>query len=124
MLNRFDVTATVAVKDLARARAFYEGLLGLQPAEPPEPEMLALRSGGSVLMVYESAYAGTNQANAATWQVERIDELVAGLRQRGVRFEHYDLPGMVREGDIHRQGGRSVAWCKDPDGNILCLAQG
>ena len=45
------------------------------------------------------------------------------LRGKGVRFEHYELPETVREGDIHRGHGRSVAWCKDPDGNILCFAQ-
>lgn len=125
MLNRTNAMATIAVKDLARARAFYEGQLGLEPAEPPEAHMVTLRSGESLLTVYESAYAGTNQATAATWDVgEGLEQLVTELKQRGVQFEHYDLPGVVREGDIHRLGGRGAAWCKDPDGNILCFAQG
>ena len=125
MLDRFDVMATIAVKDLARAREFYEGKLGLQPAGPAEPGMVPLRSGATTLLLYESSFAGTNQANAATWNVQGdLAALVKGLRARGVPFEHYDMPGMVREGDVHRQGGRSVAWCRDPDGNILCVANG
>jgi len=125
MLNRCDVMATLAVKDLARARAFYEGQLGLQLAGPAEPGMAPMRSGSTTLLLYESSYAGTNQANAATWNVTGdIGALVRELKERGVRFEHYDLPDTRREGDLHVQGSRRVAWCKDPDGNILCLAQG
>ena len=49
---------------------------------------------------------------------------IAGLQDKGVRFEHYDMPGMTRDGDIHRCGDRRVAWFKDPDGNILSLVSG
>jgi catechol 2,3-dioxygenase-like lactoylglutathione lyase family enzyme len=125
MLDRSEVMATVAVRDLAAAKAFYEGKLGLQPQQPAEAEMAAYRCGGATLLVYQSEFAGTNRANAATWNVKSgLEQVVQELKAKGVRFEHYDLPGMVREGDIHRGGGRGVAWCKDPDGNILCLAQG
>ena len=123
MLKDCEVMATVAVRELARARAFYEGKLGLQPTES-EPQMVAYRSGGATLMVYESQYAGTNKATAATWNVPKdLEQLVRELKAKGVAFEHYDLPGTVRDGDIHRAEGISVAWCKDPDGNILNLAQ-
>ena len=83
-----------------------------------------LESGGTTLLVYESQFAGTNHANAATFSIRKdIESLVAALQGKGVKFEQYDLPDTVREGVIHRGQGRSVAWCKDPDGNILCLAQ-
>ena len=124
MLNASDVMATIAVKDIARARAFYEGKLGLQPAAPAEPGMAALRSGATTLLLYESQYAGTNQANAATWDVGDIEAVVRALKERGVKFEHYNMPDTVLEGDLHVQGKRRVAWCKDPDGNILCIANG
>jgi catechol 2,3-dioxygenase-like lactoylglutathione lyase family enzyme len=124
MLNRSDVMATISVKDVTRARAFYEGVLGLA-VESAEPGMLALRSGSTILLVYESEFAGTNKANAATWNVAGdIAALVAALKAKGVRFEHYDMPDTKMEGDLHVQGGRKVAWCKDPDGNILCIAHG
>jgi catechol 2,3-dioxygenase-like lactoylglutathione lyase family enzyme len=124
MLKDAEVMATVAVRNVEKARAFYEGKLGLELAMPPEPGMVGYRSGGTTLLVYESQFAGTNQANAATFSIRKdIESLVAALQGKGVQFEQYDLPDTVREGAIHRGHGRSVAWCKDPDGNILCLAQ-
>jgi len=53
-----------------------------------------------------------------------IVRLVAALGARGVRFEHYDMPGTKLEGDLHVMGGMKVAWFKDPDGNILNLING
>jgi catechol 2,3-dioxygenase-like lactoylglutathione lyase family enzyme len=124
MLKDAQVMATVAVRDLAQARRFYEGQLGLSPDGPGEEAMAAYRCGGALLLVYESQFAGTNRATAATWAIASgLEELVRSLQAKGVTFEQYDLPDTVREGVIHRGGGRSVAWCKDPDGNILCFAQ-
>jgi catechol 2,3-dioxygenase-like lactoylglutathione lyase family enzyme len=125
MLKQCNAMATIAVKDVEAARQFYEGQLGLDPVAS-EPGMLVLRSGDSTVMVYESAFAGTNKANAATWSVTGdIEELVRTLRARGVPFLHYDdMPDTKRQGDIHVSDDRKVAWCHDPDGNILCLAHG
>jgi hypothetical protein len=44
------------------------------------------------------------------------------LKSKGVTFEHYDMPGLSLEGDIHVGQGMKVAWFKDPDGNILNFA--
>lgn len=124
MLNNAEVMATVAVRDIARARAFYEDKLGLHPTGG-EPHMVAYRCGGATLLVYESTFAGSNQANAATFSIASdIEQVVHALQAQGVRFEQYDLPDTVRDGPLHKGHGRTVAWCKDPDGNILCLAQG
>jgi catechol 2,3-dioxygenase-like lactoylglutathione lyase family enzyme len=126
MLKNADAMATIAVKDVKAARGFYVDKLGLEPAGADEPGMLGLRSGGSTVLVYESQYAGTNKATAATWTVgDGIEDLVRSLRDKGVPFEHYDdMPDTVRRGDIHVSGGRKVAWARDPDGNILCLVNG
>jgi catechol 2,3-dioxygenase-like lactoylglutathione lyase family enzyme len=125
MLNTCDAMATIAVKDIATARAFYEGKLGLTLAGEAEPGMVPLRRGNTTVLLYESAFAGTNKANAATWNVTGdIDALVRDLRAKGVPFEHYDMPDTRREGDIHVSGDRRVAWARDPDGNLLCLAKG
>jgi catechol 2,3-dioxygenase-like lactoylglutathione lyase family enzyme len=124
MLKQSNAMATIAVKDVDAARKFYEGQLGLAPVAS-EPGMLVLRSGDSTVMVYQSNYAGTNKATSATWSVTGdIEELVRTLGARGVPFLHYDLPDTTRQGDIHVSGDRKVAWCHDPDGNILCLAHG
>ncbi len=74
------------------------------------------------MLVYQPAYAGTNQATAITWDLgSQLAGVVAALAAKGVRFEHYDMPGMRLEGDIHVADGTKAAWLKDPDGNILSL---
>jgi hypothetical protein len=46
------------------------------------------------------------------------------LKAQGVSFEHYEMPGTTLQGDIHVSGDMKAAWFKDPDGNILCVANG
>jgi catechol 2,3-dioxygenase-like lactoylglutathione lyase family enzyme len=121
MLGNSDAVATIAVKDLARARPFYEGTLGLKPTETTEPGVCDYRSGSSSVLVYESAYAGTNRATAATWVVQDVEGTVRGLKAKGVAFEHYDLPDATWNGDVLVAGRIKAAWFKDPDGNILAL---
>jgi catechol 2,3-dioxygenase-like lactoylglutathione lyase family enzyme len=122
MLSDNEAIATVAVKDLKAAAAFYEGKLGLKEASREGQELIGYRCGNSVLNVYRSDYAGTNKANAVTWAVgEDVAGLVRTLKAKGVVFEHYDLPGLRLEGDVHIGGNMKVAWFKDPDGNILNL---
>lgn len=113
----------VGVKDLGAAAHFYEETLGLTRFGPENPEVVTFRSGGTSLNVYRSEFAGTNQATTAVWVVgDDLEPIVSGLRDKGVKFEHYDLPEMQRKGDIHVAGDLRVAWFKDPDGNILSLS--
>ena len=51
----------------------------------------------------------------------QLDSFVQDLRTKGVAFEHYDLPGTTRDGDIHEVGDIRGVWFKDPDGNIIGL---
>jgi catechol 2,3-dioxygenase-like lactoylglutathione lyase family enzyme len=124
MLGDAQVVATIAVKDLETAKHFYEDTLGLAPVQGSEEEGgVVYRSGSSSVLVYESQYAGTNQATAATWVVgDDLDGVVRDLKQRGVSFERYDLPDTERTGDVHVAGDMRMAWFKDPDGNILGIA--
>jgi catechol 2,3-dioxygenase-like lactoylglutathione lyase family enzyme len=123
MLGDKDVIATVAVKDLATARKFYEGTLGLKVVDAEGSEAITFQGGRAALIVYRSQYAGTNKATALNWKVgSAIGEIVAALKAKGVSFEHYDFPGVTREGDVHVLGGSfRSAWFKDPDGNIIAL---
>jgi len=120
MLSDNDAIATVAVKNLEIAKKFYEGKLGLAKVMENE-EVLAFKAGTSTLFVYRSQYAGTNEATAVTFVAEDVDEVVQTLKERGVTFEHYDLPNMTRQGDLHVAGAMKTAWFKDPDGNIFSL---
>jgi catechol 2,3-dioxygenase-like lactoylglutathione lyase family enzyme len=126
MLGTKDAAATLAVKDINAARDFYENTLGLTQVEggPSDPSAVLYRSGSSTVLVYQSGYAGTNQATAASWAVgDELDAIVQSLKEKGVTFEHYDdLPGTTREGDVHVMGELKAVWFKDPDGNILNLA--
>ena len=122
MLENSNVTANLAVKDIAKAKAFYEGTLGLSQVDDMEGELIVYKSGDTLINVYHSQFAGTNKATAATWAVgDRIEPIVKSLRSKGITFEHYDMPGLSLEGDIHVGQGMKVAWSKDPDGNILNL---
>ena len=120
MLSDNDAIATVAVKNLETAKKFYEGTLGLTAVMENE-EVVAFRAGKSTLFVYRSQHAGTNKATAVTFVAEEVEDLVRTLKGRGVAFEHYDLPQMTRQGDIHVAGPMKTAWFKDPDGNIFSL---
>jgi catechol 2,3-dioxygenase-like lactoylglutathione lyase family enzyme len=126
MLADKDVMATIAVKDIEVASRFYEETLGLKRFATEGAEAVVYKSGMTTLFVYESRYAGTNRATAATWILgEGLDGVVQTLKQKGVTFEHYDdLPGTTRQGDVHVAGKAKLAWLKDPDGNILALASG
>ena len=121
MLDNKKAVANVAVKDLDVATKFYKNTLGLTPVHE-EKELVVFRSGPSEINVYRSDYAGTNKATAVTWTVDNVKEEVADLKSKGVVFEHYDMPGMTRDGDVYVSGDMKVAWFKDPDGNILNVA--
>jgi len=125
MLGDKNAIANLAVANLDVAKKFYEGTLGLKPVHTEGDEVIVYESGSSMINVYRSRYAGTNQATAVTWSAaDQIDAIVLGLRAKGVTFEHYDMPGLKLEGDIHVGDNMKVAWFKDPDGNILNLMNG
>ena len=120
MLGKKDAIATVAVKDLETAKRFYEDKLGLEKGPDQSDQVSTYKTGNSSLVVYTSAFAGTNKATTVTWGAGGdFDEIVKSLQSKGVAFERYDdLPGVTREGDVHRVGDLKLAWFKDPDGNI------
>ena len=123
MLGHIAPTPMLAVKDVAKARRFYEDTLGLEAAPGGMPEVITYTAGGSRFVVYQSQYAGTNKATALTWTVgDELEKTVADLRTRGVVFEHYDMPQTVRQGDVHVSGPIRNAWFRDPDGNIHGLS--
>jgi catechol 2,3-dioxygenase-like lactoylglutathione lyase family enzyme len=112
--------ATIAVSNIDTAKKFYEDTLGLKPSKKMGQEVAVYKSGGADIVVYHSEFAGTNKATSATWGVgNAFDSIVADLRKKSVAFEHYDMPGLTRQGDVHVSGTFKGAWLKDPDGNIL-----
>jgi catechol 2,3-dioxygenase-like lactoylglutathione lyase family enzyme len=118
-LSRYELNASIAVSDMARASEFYEDKLGLR----------ATSSGADGSKVYESALhvypspgnAGMSAATLATWYVDDVEEVVDALAAKGVKFEHYDGIVTDAKGISPRAGGGKVAWFKDPDGNTFAI---
>lgn len=122
MLGEKNSSANIAVKNLDVAKEFYENILGLRKIETFEDEVIVYKSGEASIVVYRSEFAGTNKATCVTWAVgSDMESIVKQLKNKGVNFEHYEMPDTVLEGDIHVYGDMKVAWFKDPDGNILNL---
>ena len=124
MLGKADAMPMIAVKDIDRARKFYEDTLGLKTKEEMGGEVLRVESGDTVINVYRSEFAGTNKATALTFEVEDIEAQVRELKDKGIFFEQYDMPGLERQGDLYVAEGMKTTWFKDPDGNILSLFEG
>jgi catechol 2,3-dioxygenase-like lactoylglutathione lyase family enzyme len=115
----------IAVKDLDRAKQFYEDKLGLETKDEWGGEGATLKSGDTLINVYKSEFAGTNKATALTFEVDDAEKEVRELKEKGIFFEKYDLPGLKPQGDLYvGEKGFKTAWFKDPDGNILSLVEG
>ncbi len=123
MIGKADARPMIAVSDLDRARKFYENTLGLKTKDEMGGELLSMKSGDTLINVYRSEYAGTNKATALTFDVDDIDSEVRDLKDKGIFFEHYDMPDLKQRGDLYVGEGVKMAWFKDPDGNILSLVE-
>ena len=123
MLTDARITAVVPTTDLARAREFYGGTLGLQDSgvATPGQEIVFRGGGGTTLELYERPTAGDAEHTLATWEVPDVAAAVEELRGAGVTFEDYDMPGFRTENGVLTEGDFQAAWFRDPDGNILCL---
>ena len=126
MLGKADATPMIPVKDLDRAKQFYEDKLGLKTKDEWGGEGMTMKSGDTLINVYRSEFAGTNKATALTFEVDDVEEEVGELKEKGIFFEQYDLPGLKRQGDFYvgEEEDFKTAWFKDPDGNILSLVEG
>ncbi|SDS31390.1 VOC family protein [Microterricola viridarii] len=110
--------------DLARARAYYKDMLGLEPEEDMDDEGGSLYSvGGSLFMLYQTSFAGTAKNTALTLETGDLDATMADMRGRGVAFEEYDMPGLKTENGVAELGGERSAWFIDSEGNIIAIAQ-
>ena len=122
MLGTAPIRAYLPVSDLARARKFYEGTVGLRPKEEYAGGVI-YECGGAEVFMYPTPNAGTSKASQAFWQVADVEAEVADLKARGVIFEEYDFPGIKMNNSIATGGGARTAWFKDTEGNILAVSQ-
>jgi predicted enzyme related to lactoylglutathione lyase len=122
MLRTSPIRAYIPASDVARARKFYEGTVGLVPKVEYSGGVI-YDCGGSEVFLYPTPNAGTSKASQAFWQVSNVEAEVADLKSRGVKFEEYDMPGIRMKNGIATGGGAKTAWFKDTEGNILAVSQ-
>jgi catechol 2,3-dioxygenase-like lactoylglutathione lyase family enzyme len=123
MSNDVKAFSSFAVKDLAKTREFYSRTLGLEVTERSEGLELMLGAGARVF-VYPKPDHTPATFTILNLPVPDIDKAVDDLTARGVRFERYDQGEMKADAKgIYRGRGPTIAWFKDPSGNILSVLE-
>jgi catechol 2,3-dioxygenase-like lactoylglutathione lyase family enzyme len=123
MLSQETLVSFLATTDAARARAFYEGALGLTLIGDHE-HLMTFQSGAARIALQKGVQANPRAGTSLGWNVTDIRATLRDLVSRGVVFERYE--GMEQDdlGVWSPMPGTGVAWFKDPDGNLLSLSQG
>lgn len=124
MLGESKANSGFAVRDMNRAREFYEGTLGLRVEVLDEEHgvtMLHLGGGYDVLM-YLSADMTPPSYTILNFEVGDIDAAVDQLVERGISLERYEDFEHDEKG-IVRGPGPQIAWFEDPSGNVISVLQ-
>lgn len=122
MLAQAPMTTILPVKDLDRARDFYESKLGLAAQGLQADGKFLFRGGGGAILALFPKPNGTKaEHTAVSFQVKDIVAEIRDLERRGVKFHDYDLPGLKTVEHVCVLGSEKAAWFSDPEGNILCL---
>jgi catechol 2,3-dioxygenase-like lactoylglutathione lyase family enzyme len=121
MLTNTSVTTMLPVVDMARARAFYEGCLGLRPGGFRPDGKFVYEVGGCTLALFPKPEGTKADHTAISFEVADIAASIAELEHAGVRFEDYDFPGLKTINHVCVLGAEKAAWFKDPEGNYLCI---
>ena len=107
--------------DIPKVKEFYAGTLGLDVSESHGLLTLHL-AGGKDLLIYPKPNHVPATFTVLNFPVQDVDLAVDELTKRGVRFEMYDLPDLKTDNKgIMRGNGPTIAWFKDPAGNILSV---
>jgi catechol 2,3-dioxygenase-like lactoylglutathione lyase family enzyme len=122
MLATSDLIAFVGVQDLARARPFYEDILGL-PLKAEEGTALVFDANGIVLRVSEVPKPASAKYTVLGWSVDDIATNIQRLTERGVTFARYEGFAQDDLGIWTAPDRTQVAWFEDLDGNLLSLTQ-
>jgi len=123
VLGSTKIVAFVPTKDPEKARAFYEGVLGLRFVKD-DGFALVLDANGIMVRVSKVPPPFTPaQFTILGWQVTEIEKVVAGLQGKGIHFERFGFFEQDSLGIWTAPTGDKVAWFKDPDGNILSVSQ-
>ena len=121
MLQTKSAFSSFSVNNLQQAKQFYADTLGLKVKES---EMgLEIHPGDTDVFIYPKPNHTPASFTVLNFLVDDIDKAVDELNGKGVRFEQYEGEIKTNEKGIHRNGGPSIAWFKDPAGNILSVLE-
>lgn len=122
MLGSTNIVAFVPITDANKARAFYEGVLGLRFVKD-DGFALVLEANGIMIRAAKMKEVKPEQFTILGWQVSEIENIVRALGKKGVHFEIFGFFKQDELGIWTAPTGDKVAWFKDPDGNILSVSQ-
>ena len=122
MLGSCEVIAFGATAQPAKAKDFYENILGLRLVSD-EPFALVFDANGTMIRISKVQVVNPARHTIFGWMVPDVRHTVGELRAKGVAFEHYDGLPQDEMGICRFPGGSEVAWFRDPDGNKLSLTQ-
>jgi catechol 2,3-dioxygenase-like lactoylglutathione lyase family enzyme len=123
MLKDCPTHTTLPASDLARARAFYEGTLGLEPLVDLPAGVMYGSGDGTRFLVFPSGGSASGTHTQMGFTAQDIEAEVADLRSRGVVFESYDMDGFDPDTGIFSGGPIRSAWFRDTEGNLLGIVQ-
>lgn len=121
MLSDSSVTTMLPVRDMQRARSFYEGRLGLEPGGLRPDGKFVYRVGGSTLALFPKPEGTKADHTAISFRVDDIAATISALKHAGVVFEDYDFPDFKTIDHVCVLGAEKAAWFKDTEGNYLCI---
>lgn len=122
MFKNNSAFSSFSVDDVAKARQFYGETLGLEISGPNDMLQLQIGKGARVL-IYPKPNHTPASFTVLNFPVPDIEKAVDDLTKRGIRFEHYEGDLKTDEKGIFRGGGPTIAWFKDPAGNVLSVLE-
>ena len=122
MLGSEKIMSFVGVSDADKARAFYRDTLGLSLVSE-DGFALAFDVGGIMLRVTPVHEVRPQPHTVLGWQVKDATATARALAKAGVQLERYPHVQQDEDGVWTAPGGAKIAWFKDPDGNVLSIAQ-
>jgi catechol 2,3-dioxygenase-like lactoylglutathione lyase family enzyme len=123
VLSQAKLHATIPAQDLARARTFYEAVLGLKPASVAPGGIFYEVDNGTRFLLFPSSGRASGGHTQLGFTVDDLEAEVGALRQKGVKFESYDMPQFDAATSIATFPGTRSAWFKDTEGNLIGMAQ-
>ncbi len=122
MFEKLTAMAVLPASDISRARDYWRDVLGHEPTMSEE-EGLFYDFAGTIVLIYETQFAGTAQNTALNLVTDDLDRDMTELRTRGVTFHDYDMPGLKTVDGVAEIGGVRGARFSDSEGNIIAIGE-